>query len=278
MSSSAMRPTATSATPSTITQRAPNSWSASSMSEGDGQVPAVGGAAHHVLARQAHQRVGDVRRLQVHRRGQRPGRQRLVQRHLPGEHPRPHRGVGLLLANALQPAEPAAEVGERRALVPGGDGDVREEHGVRAPGDGLRDPALQVRQRAAQHRDALDALLERRARELVALARELVGEVLLAVGEDVHAEVARLEDGGLRRAGLVEADQHHRRFERQRAHRARGGAERGAVDARGDDRDAAREPPDDVAELLLVGERHGRASVPITRSRRPRAGPPRRRP
>src|SRR6185503_20299452 len=41
--------------------------------EGDGQVLAVGGAAHHVLARQAHQRVGDVRRLQVHRRGQRPG-------------------------------------------------------------------------------------------------------------------------------------------------------------------------------------------------------------
>ena len=41
--------------------------------------------------------------------------------------------------------------------------------------------------------------LVRGARELVAFARELVGEVLLAVGQDVHAELARLEDRGLGR-------------------------------------------------------------------------------
>ena len=71
---------------------------------------------------------------------------------------------------------------------------------------------------------------------------------------------ARLEHRRLRVAGLVQADQHHRRFQRQRADRARGGAERRAVDGRGDHRDAAGEPPDDVAVDLLVGQRSRRRS------------------
>ena len=43
-------------------------------------------------------------------------------------------------------------------LVARGDGDVGEEDRVRAPGHGLGDPALEVRQRAAEDGDVLDAL------------------------------------------------------------------------------------------------------------------------
>ena len=228
-----------------------------------GQVAPVGGAGDDVLAREADQRVGDVARLQVQRLRHLRQVQRPVERHAAGQHELADRLVRLLLADALQPAEPPAEVRQRRTLPPGGDRDVGQEHRVRAARHGLGDPALQVRERAAQHRHAVDARVVARAGELVALARELVGEVLLALGEDVDAERPGLEQGGLGLAGLVQADQHHGRLHGQRADRTRGGAHRRAVDGRRDHRDAAQEPADDVPEDLLVGQGRLRARAAL---------------
>ena len=139
------------------------------------------------------------------------------------------------------------------------------------------DPALQVGERAAEHRDAVDA---RRRRAMPAnlspLRANWYARSCWPSARMLTQKAPALSSAAWVVAGLVQADQHHRRFQRQRADRARGGAERRAVDGRRDHRDAAGEPPDDVAEDLLVGQRalggvHD-ARLRFGASRRPRPG------
>ena len=216
---------------------------------------AVRVAADDVVARQPDKGIGDVRGLDPELLGHLRRLQRSVQRAAPGQHVATHRLVGLLLADALEPAEPAPVVGQRRAVVSGCDGHVGEEHRVRASGDRLAHLALEARERSLQHGDAVASDVVVEVGELVALAREPVREVLLGLREDVDDERAGLHHRRLCLAGLVQADQDHRRLHRQRAERAGRGAEPAAVDGGRDDGDAAGEPADHVAEDLLVRDR-----------------------
>jgi hypothetical protein len=77
----------------------------------------------------------------------------------------------------------------------------------------LLDTTLEVGQCSAQHGHAGQALVADDIRELVAFLGELVGKVLLRFREDVDAERPCVEDGGLRLARLVQADQNHWRIE-----------------------------------------------------------------
>jgi len=86
-------------------------------------------------------------------------------------------------------------------------------------------------------------------------------EIPLAVVQDVDGQPAGPFDRVLRGGTAMQRDGEHRRVERQGGDRARGHAVVGPFEVGRDDGDAAREVPDDVAEVVwrhevLRGGRH----------------------
>ena len=124
---------------------------------------------------------------------------------------------------------------------------------MRTAGDLLGDVAFQRGERVGEQRFAPVARVDGDPGELVAgggplgKAHRLLGLIL---AEDVDGKPARGRDRVCGRRRLVQADQHHRRLERQRADGARGRASAFTVVRRGDHRHAAGEVSDHIAELL----------------------------
>ena len=213
---------------------------------------AVGGARDEPLAAELGQRVIGRAARDAHELADRVEAERLTRGQLAAHDPSADVVVGVLVLLELETAELPAEVGQRRAVATGRVLDLAEEDRVRAAGHLLDDAALQVGQRVVEERLAGDAADDPLAGELVALAGEAHRRVRLPLGEDVDGEVARGRDRLPGRRRLVQADQQHRRLERQRAHGARRRAVALVLVLDGDHRHAAREAADDVAELVGV--------------------------
>lgn len=167
--------------------------------------------------------------------------------------------VGRVVARVLQPAEPSAEVGERRGIRTGRLLDPGQEDAVGAPDDRFLDLAFEVRERipnegysgpTAQGVDACELVL--------ALLGERVSDIALVFGEDVHAENARSHDRRPGVAGLVQTDQQHRWIHRQRRDRAGRRAVIAVVGRSGDHRYPAGKTADHIAEDVV---RDGLAST-----------------
>ena len=183
--------------------------------------PAVGGARDEPLAAELGERVVGRAARDAHELGDRVEAQRLARGQLAAQDPDADVVVGLVVLLELEAAELPAEVGERRAVATGRLLDLAEEDRVRAAGHLLDDAAFQVGQRVTEERLPGDAADDPLTGELVALAGEAHRRVGLTLAEDVDGEVARGRDRLPGRRRLVQADQQHRRLERQRAHGAR---------------------------------------------------------
>jgi hypothetical protein len=113
--------------------------------------------------------------------------------------------------------EGPAEVGQGAAAQRPRGQDLAQEDGVGRGVDALAHPALQVGQRVGEHRQAQVAVVDAHAAELVRMAGgKLPGERPLALGQDVHRECAGRADRIARGQPAVEADEQHRRVQRQR--------------------------------------------------------------
>ena len=214
--------------------------------------PAVTVAVHEPFAAEPSQRAANGLRRQVELGGEGVGVEQLADRQSPIEQTLAQAGVGLGVLLELEAPELAAEVGQRRlALARARVDDLGQEHTVRAARDMLDHTALELRQRVAQQRDAVLAVGDVQPRELVRGPRgEVPRQGPLVLREDVHREVPSLLDrapgGGL----AVEADEQHRWLERQRRHRAGGGAEALSAVRDGDHSHSAGEVTDRVAERV----------------------------
>jgi hypothetical protein len=154
-----------------------------------------------------------------------------------------HRGVVqevLVLAPVHEQRPPA---GVARVL------DLADEERVVAAPVGADDPGDEMRDRALDERRVVHDLEPRFDRLLQQPAGEVVGELLLAVGEDADPVLGSLVQQRVHAGAAIDRDQDERRVERDGHERVRRHAVDLLADPRRDDRDARGEHPERPPEL-----------------------------